>query len=268
MFFAVIWQKIPIPPETLDLLFAIKGNVQDDMEDCQDLIKVCLGNANPYVSRHVFTNMNLSNANTLRFGSDRTETPFHLAATSLSSVLRQGETAIREAVKLSRLQLIQIFHSQASKQKNSLDDLMREDSFLLDEFMVELLLNKQLSSLPPLTKIHAQIGMHNTHACYYKHPEEPSLEEIIASGDYSAQRLREQNRADKAMKMEQTFAKAAEAVGKQIYLEFLSQWCDRYLSKSVSETQVSEKLHDQTERIVPLIMPIYETRQLLNYWLP
>ena len=268
LFFAILWNQIPIEPQIRQRLFAIKGKVQDDKPDSQDLIKSFLGPVNPYVSRHVFTDLNLSNANSLRYGSDRTEPQFHLAVTSLCSVLRENGEAIREQVKDLAWQLIQRFLSQPSHKSDLRStNLIEQDSLMLDGLHLEVLLNQQFSRLPPLSKLHAQIGMENTHACYYKHPDEPSLQEIITSGNYSAQHLREQNRPDKARKMEQTFAKAADCVGKEVYLGFLSQWCPQYLSKNLAEAEVFERLCDQVEIVNSLILTADNTRQLLNYWL-
>ncbi|MDJ0583442.1 hypothetical protein, partial [Crocosphaera sp.] len=255
LFLGCLWKNIPIDSNTLNNLFAIKGNVQSSLTENNhiDYVKKILGNeVNPYVSRHLFSNMIFSHANTLKFASDATEPQFHLTSMSLYSSLRQqGENLINSLLYFS-------------KKMKEVGSQIEQNYSYAD---LENLMNAQISKLPPETKVHGQLGMTDCHACYYKHKEEFSLKEIIDFQNYSAQKLMENKRDNKAKKLEKTFARSTDLLGKQSYLDFLTIWQPIYLNLNTESKQLMKSINQQSDEMRNLTLPLPITQIIFNYYL-
>ncbi len=260
LFFSVLYRFIPIETKILNKLFVIKGNVQANASE--DIFKIALGNdLNPYIALHLFYNMIFSQANTLRFGSDATEAQFSLAATSLDLNMREKKEQIIEEFQDS-LKKIREALSFTSIELNEEDLLLfNEDSNILKN------IEHQLSAQPPSTKLHAQLGMTNVHATYYKHPLEPSLDEILRVGFYKAEQLREANRTKKAEKLEKTFARTIDYIGISAYFDFLKGWQKAYLPEVLEPCSMELKLRSQAEKMEHILLDERKSRQILNYYL-
>lgn len=255
LFFGCLWKYIPVESNILGNLFRIKGNVQSSPINNNniDYIKNILGNdINPYVSRHLFSNMIFSHANTLKFASDATEPQFHLTSMALYSALRkQGENIVNS-----------ILHFY-----NKIKEVHPEINKNLCDSEIENLIHAQISKLPSITKVHGQLGMTDCHACYYQHKEELSLREIINSQKYSAHKLSENQRNNKAKKLEKTFARSTDLLGKQTYLDFLAMWEPIYSSPNTNPEKLKQSLQEQFDEIKQIILSFPLTQIILNYHL-
>ncbi len=243
-----LWKYIPIEEKTLNKFFAIKGDRKssEEQKNQVDELKILLGNeVNPYVSRHLFSNMIFSHAHTLKFASDATEPQFHLSSISLYSVVRkEGDTIIK---------LILSYYQKFSQKVKALN--------------VESIIENQILNLPPMAKIHGQLGMADCHACYYKYQEEMSLKEILTLRHYSAKNLKEKQRQNKAKKLEKTFARSVELLGQKTYLKFLELWAPFYITQTTEEEILKNYLDKQKEIVQTIIVSPTKTAKILNYYL-
>lgn len=253
LFCALAWDYIPLPPESRERLFQIKGNVVDTDRDSGDWLETHLKDFNAYVPRHLFSTMLLSPAHTLRFAAERTEAPFHFAVSSLLPVLKQKGDRLIESIQALARELPETLRPLAHSQ------------YAPGSLSFELALTKQIYSIS--SKIHAQVGIPDLHCCYYKHPDEPSLAQMIETGSYSAEELRQLGRSRKAAQLERTFNRVTEAIGLDDYLDFLSDWYPKYLSLGDSNETVKPALARQRDALQAFVLPSFETRLLMNYWL-
>lgn len=196
--------------------------------------------------------MIFSHANTLKFASDATEPQFHLTSMSLYLYLRKEGKSIIDFIIFNYKKLSKI----VPKIEANNSHLDREN-----------LINYQISKLPPETKVHGQLGMTDCHACYYKHNEEISLKEIINTQNYSAQKLTENKRNNKAKKLEKTFARSTDLLGKQTYLDFLAMWEPIYSNPDTDPQQLINSIHKQAEDMSDVILPLSMTQIIFNYHL-
>ena len=251
LFYAVSWQKFPGDLNILHKMFLIAGDVQDKNRTSKDLLHQILGNFNAYVPRHSFSNLILSKTHTLKFGSDRTEPQFHLVASTLASYWHEHPKQIKDAILRANYLLRERLHTNIK---------------LIDRDLFEPALNFQFKSINKVDKIHAQIGI-PVHAAYYKHPEEPYLQQIVSARSYTANNLRNLDRVNKAEKLEAAFNSVVKRLGKSVYLNFLESWNSQYFSKTTSYKEVCTSLFLQYSKINSIVMQPHETRQLMNYWL-
>ncbi|MDJ0901655.1 MAG: hypothetical protein QNJ55_22925 [Xenococcus sp. MO_188.B8] len=253
LFCAVSWQKFPGDRDTLQKMFRIAGDVQDKNLTSKDLLHQIIGEFNAYVPRHGFSNLILSKAHTLRFGSDRTEPQFHLVASTLVQYWQKNPEQIKDAIRAASCLLRERLHTNI--------ELIDRDRFCF-----EPALNFQFKSINSVGKIHAQIGI-PVHAAYYKHPDEPYLNELVSAKTYTADVLRNRDRANKAEQLEAAFNSVVERLGKSVYIDFLAAWNSQYLDKTASEEELRAGLSLQSSIINSIVMEPHETRQLMNYWL-
>lgn len=260
VFFAVLYQRIK--PEISQKLFTIKGDVVNEEKEQTDLIYGILEHYNAYVTRHLFSAFIFSHSHSLRLGSAYTESQFWAFSSTLLTDLRYYSEEIALKILVTASSLLDTLFSQDP----NCNDWSESDLNLTDFEQIQANLAYQLSEIPKISTIHAQIGI-PCHASYLKHPLEMTLQNLVNIGCYKAEILVKQGRADKARKLEQSFESVTKVIGLDNYIAFLSQWVDQYRDYDVDESVLLLDLFEQHERIQSILLNETSTRKLLNYHL-
>ncbi len=207
--------NLELDEKDFDNLFAIKGKLQDNGEHTDPIENAFGREFNLYPARHLFSNGVLAAEDTLRFGADRTEAPFHLISTLARKALSDEGTF-------------------------SFDKSISSDINYSSVIAAKRLLVEAAKTDWDRESVHAQLGMRDVHATYYRQAFDPSIEEIIAEGGLNPRGL--EGRSDKEEKVLNTFSRVTDKVGVAKFIAHMKKWSSEYLDEvDCSDGDITEE---------------------------